>query len=322
MGPNLARPAAPCKRSRTGTRRTTRYLARPVPQLAQNDASVRSKVTLALVAVYLIWGSTYLALRFALESFPPFLLGGARYTTAGLVMFVVARRQGIARPTRGEWARALLLGGLLFGIGNGLVSVAEHTISSGVAAVVVATTAPWSVLFAAIWGARPTRMELLGLCLGLSGVALLHAGGAFAGSLLGFVAIVIAPIGWALGAVLSGRLRQPPGAMGAAVQMMAGGVLMLGIGLIADERVRAITLPACLAFLYLLAFGSFVAFASFRYLVLHARPALASSYAFVNPVVALLLGAWILDEALTVMHLYACLLTGAAVICVLRARKT
>ena len=290
-------------------------------QLAEDEASVRSKVALSLAAVYLIWGSTYLALRFALESFPPFLLGGARYTTAGLVMFAVGRRQGIARPTRGEWLRALLLGGLLFGIGNGLVGVAEHTISSGVAAVVVATTALWSVLFAALWGARPTALELLGLVLGLSGVALLHLGGAFEGSLGGFVAIVIAPIGWALGAVLSGRLRQPPGAMGAAVQMIAGGVLMLGIGLVTDERLRAITTTACLAFVYLLVFGSFIAFAAFRYLVVHARPALASSYAFVNPVVALLLGAVFADEALTLMHLYACLLTAGAVLCVLRARR-
>jgi len=298
-----------------------RYLARSVSQPPEDDASVRSKVALSLAAVYLIWGSTYLALRFALESFPPFLLGGARYTTAGLVMLVVARRQGLRLPTAGDWARALLLGGLLFGVGNGLVGVAEHTISSGVAALVVATTALWSVLFAALWGARPTRLELLGLVLGLSGVALLHAGGAFEGSLAGFIAIVIAPIGWALGAVLSVQLRQPPGAMGAAVQMIAGGVLMLGIGWVADERLLPITASASLAFLYLLVFGSFVAFAAFRYLVLHARPALASSYAFVNPVVALLLGALVADETLTPMHLYACLLTGGAVLCVVRARK-
>ena len=120
---------------------------------------------------------------------------------------------------------------------------------------------------------------------------------------------MIAPIGWALGAVLSARLRQPPGAMGAAVQMAAGGLVMLLIGLVLGERGRPVTTSACFAFLYLLVFGSFVAFAAFRYLLMNARPALASSYAFVNPMVALLLGALIASEPLTSLHLCACLLT-------------
>lgn len=285
------------------------------------DPSLRSKILLSLLAVYLVWGSTYLALRFALESFPPFLLGGVRYTLAGLAMFAYARRGGTAWPTAGEWARAVVLGALLFCIGNGLVGVAEHTISSGVASIVVATVAPWQVLFAALAGTRPRPIELLGVAFGLSGVFLLHAGGAFEGSLEGLIAIVIAPIGWALGAVLSAKLQQPPGAMGAAVQMVAGGLVMAAVGLALGERSREITAAASLAFLYLLVFGSFVAFAAFRFLLMNARPALASSYAFVNPVIALLLGALIASEPLTPLHLCACLLTGVAVVCILRARR-
>ncbi|MET0340921.1 MAG: drug/metabolite exporter YedA [Polyangiales bacterium] len=281
----------------------------------------RRKIALSLVAVYLVWGSTYLGLRFALESFPPFLLGGVRYGLAGLAMLAYARHTGAAWPTAGEWARAVLLGALLFGIGNGLVGVAEHTISSGVASIVVATVAPWQVLFAALFGVRPRPVELVGVGFGLAGVAVLHAGGAFAGSLEGLVAIVIAPIGWALGAVLSARMKQPPGAMGAAVQMIAGGAVMGLVSLVLGERTGPITASACLAFVYLLVFGSFVAFAAFRYLLMNARPALASSYAFVNPMVALVLGALIASEPLTLLHLCACLLTGLAVVCILRGRR-
>jgi drug/metabolite transporter (DMT)-like permease len=275
---------------------------------------------MALAAVYLVWGSTYLALRFALESFPPFSMGGARYTLAGVVLYAIMRRRGARAPTGGEWARAFLIGALLFAVGNGFVAVAEHTISSGVAAVVVATTSLWSVLFGAFWGERPTRMELAGLVLGLSGVALLQHGGAFAGSLTGLLAIVIAPIGWALGSALIARLAQPPGQMGAAVQMIAGGVTMALIGLVSGERIGVVTPRAVAAFVYLVVFGSFVAFSAYRFLLVSTRLALATSYAFVNPMVALVLGWALADEPLGIMHALACAVTVLGVLCVLRAR--
>ena len=277
-------------------------------------------MALALAAVYLVWGSTYLALRFALESFPPFSMGGARYTLAGAILYAVMRHRGAPPPTLGAWGRALLIGVLLFAVGNGFVAVAEHTISSGVAAVVVATTSLWSVIFGALWGERPTKIELLGLILGLFGVALLQWGGAFEGSIVGLIAIVAAPIGWALGSVLSSRLAQPPGGMGASIQMITGGLSMALIGFARGESLGPVTPRACFAFAYLVVFGSFVAFSAYRFLLVSTRPAIATSYAYVNPLVALGLGHVFADEPLTITHLHASLVTIAGVLCVLRGR--
>lgn len=286
-------------------------------------ATVNSKVVLALVTVYVVWGSTYLGLRFALESFPPFLLGGARYTLAGLLLYGWARQRGEPAPTRAEWSSASLLGVLFFVLGNGLVAVAEQSIDSGVAAVVVATTTLWSVLFAAFRGVRPRAAELLGVALGLAGIALLSRGGAFAGSVGGFVAITIAPMAWALGTVWSASLRLPAGMMASAIEMIAGGLQMALLGLFLGERVSGP--PSSLAlfsFVYLTLFGSLIAFSAFGYLLRHTRPSVATSCAFVNPIVALLLGSLLGDEQLSVHHWLACGLSVFAVLCVLRARTT
>jgi drug/metabolite transporter (DMT)-like permease len=283
--------------------------------------ALRGRVLAALISVYLIWGSTYLALRFALESFPPFLLGGVRYGLAGVLLFAYARRRGLPTPTRVQWLSSALVGTLLFTLGNGLVGVAQQaSIASGVAAVVVATTSLWAVLFAAGWGTRPTFAELLGLALGLCGVALLQRGGAFSGSVGGLFAILAAPMAWALGSVWSARLPLPQGAMSAAAQMVAGGAGMLLVGLVLGERVGTITTRAVAAFVYLMVFGSLIAFSAYQLLLRETRPAVATSYAYVNPVVALVLGALLASEPLGQSHLFACGLTGLAVLCVLRSR--
>lgn len=289
-------------------------------QQSERTSASRGQVAIALASVYLVWGSTYLALRFALESFPPFSMGGARYTLAGVILYAVMRYRGAPAPSLGAWGRALVIGVLLFAVGNGFVAVAEHTISSGVAAVVVATTSLWSVIFGALWGEHPTRIELLGLVLGLVGVALLQWGGAFEGSIVGLAAIVTAPIGWALGSVLSSRLSQPPGGMGGAIQMIAGGLSMGFIGLARGEQLGPLTLRAACAFSYLVVFGSFVAFSAYRFLLVNTRPAIATSYAYVNPLVALGLGHVFAGEPVTMMHLHASLVTIAGVLCVLRGR--
>ena len=279
-----------------------------------------SKVLLALLAVYLIWGSTYLGTRIAVQSFPPFSLGGVRYLLAGGALYGVLRHRGAPPPRRSEWLAALFVGVLLLGLGNGLTSLALVTVSSGVVAIVIATTPLWSVAFASLWGARPVRLELIGLGLGLAGVYTLQRGGAFAGSAVGLWVALVASLTWALGSVWSGRLPRPAGMMTSAVQMLAGGASMLAIGVARGERVGVVTTAAVLAFVYLVVFGSVVAFTAYQFLLVSTRPALATSYAFVNPVIALLLGALVADEALSVHHFVACGLTVLAVVCVLRAR--
>jgi drug/metabolite transporter (DMT)-like permease len=277
-------------------------------------------VGLALGSLYLIWGSTYLGMRIALETFPPFLLGGLRYTLAGAALYAWLRWRGEPGPSWQQWKHAAWVGTLLFAMGNGFVAYAERTISSGVAAVVVATVSLWSVLFASLWGGRARRSELVGLALGFLGVVLLQRGGAFGHDVPSAVALVLAPIGWAFGSQWGARLSLPRGAMSAAAQMIGGGLAMLLVGLASRERFGAPTMPALLAFAYLVTLGSLVAFSAYQYLLTHTRPALATSYAFVNPAVALLLGAGLVGEPLDAGRLAACALTGLAVVFVVRAK--
>jgi drug/metabolite transporter (DMT)-like permease len=288
---------------------------------AAAPVETRLKIVVALLAVYLIWGSTFLVLRFALESFPPFLLGGLRFGLAGATLFVVMRLRGAATPPARAWLGALLIGTFLFGLGNGLVAVAEQTISSGAAAIVLATTSLWAVLFAALSGrSRPTASELLGLALGLVGVLFLQRGGALSGSASGLTSLLLAPMAWAFGSVIAPRVALPRGGMSAALQMLMGGAAMLLISAGRQEEMRPLTPLAGYAFVYLVLVGSLVAFSAYHFLLQATRPALATSYAFVNPAIALLLGAWFGNEPLTVDHLWACGVTGLAVVSVLRAK--
>ncbi|HEY6881611.1 MAG TPA: EamA family transporter, partial [Polyangiales bacterium] len=200
--------------------------------------SERRWVALCLLSLYLIWGSTFLGMRFALASFPPFLLGGLRFGLAGGSLYAWQRLRGVARPTARQWLHAVYVGALLFGIGNGFVAFAQRTISSGVAAIVIATVSLWSVLFAMVWGTRPARGELIGLLLGLGGVALLQRGGALGGDPLRLVALLLAPIAWAFGSQWGARLDLPRGAMGSAIQMLGGGLVLLAMGLVSGERMH------------------------------------------------------------------------------------
>jgi len=247
----------------------------------------------AILAVYIIWGSTYLGLRFALEGgFTPFLMGGIRFLIAGLALYWWARRQGAARPTALEWRNASILGGLMLVGGVGLVTIAEDNgVGSGVAATAIAAMPLWVALLGIGFGHRPRRLEWLGLLVGFGGVLMLSFEGDFATSTLGLVLIVVAPISWALGSILSGRLVLPKGAMGTAAQMLTGGMLLTMGGFIRGEQITEMpTAGAWLALGYLIVFGSIWAFAAYMYLLANVRPALATSYAYVNPGVAVLLG--------------------------------
>jgi drug/metabolite transporter (DMT)-like permease len=256
------------------------------------------RIALALAAVFVIWGSTYLAIRFALEGgFPPFLLGGIRFSIAGALMYALLRWRGMPAPTRPQWGNALVLGILLMLLGNGMVNLAEQTVSSGMAAVAVASAPLWMGVFAAMRGDRPTRGEWVGLGIGFMGVLWLNAGSSLAATPLGMVALLVATLAWSFGSIWSrGRDLAPP-FMNAAAQMLCGGVAMIVVGLLVGERMHALPTPHALgAFAYLIVFGSWIGFTAYIWLLHHVRPALAGSYAYVNPAIAVALGAWLAGE--------------------------
>lgn len=257
-----------------------------------------SGVALALSALYLIWGSTYLAIRFALEGgFPPFLLGGIRFLVAGGLFYAFLRWRGVPAPSRAQWRNLLPMGFFMLLLGNGMVNLAETTVSSGLTAVAVASSALWLAIFAAIRGDRPTRLEWLGLGIGFLGVLWLNAGSSLAGSPLGLVALLVACLGWAYGSIWSRDRDLPAPFMSAAGQMLCGGALMICVGLALGERFAQVPdARALAAFWYLVVLGSLGGFTAYIWLLSHVRPALAGSYAYVNPAIAVLLGAWLAHE--------------------------
>jgi drug/metabolite transporter (DMT)-like permease len=260
-------------------------------------AARRSSIVAAFVAVCVIWGSTYFVLRLALEGFPPFLISAIRFLLAGGVLYTVLRLRGERAPTTREWGGAIVTGALFFVIGNGLVNVAEQSVSSGLVSVLVATMPLWVTLFQRLGGTVVTRREWTGIGLGLAGVVVLNLGSDLRSSGLGALCALAAPVGWALGSVGSARLPLPRGAMRTAAQMLAGGVATLLVSLALGERLPAApTARPILAVLYLAIFGSLVGFSAYSFLLRHTRAAVATSYAYVNPVIALLLGLWLGGE--------------------------
>ncbi|MCB1576701.1 MAG: drug/metabolite exporter YedA [Xanthomonadales bacterium] len=254
-------------------------------------------VPLALFAVYVIWGSTYFAIRIALDSWPPFLLGAVRFVIAGGALYLWLRLRGVAPPTRRQWLNAALTGTLLLGVGNGLVCFAEQSVASGLAAVAVASMPLFAAAFGLIYQEWPSRLEWTGLAVGFAGVILLNLGNGMSGAPVGAIALVIAATAWAFGSVWSRRRDMPPASMNTAAQMLSGGVALTVVSLLVGERLPSHPSAASLlALVYLVVFGSLVAFTAYLYLLRNVRAALATSYAYVNPPVAVLLGALFLGE--------------------------
>ncbi len=285
----------------------------------------RLTVPLALVSVYIIWGSTYLAIRIAVETFPPFIMGGIRYFIAGVLLYTFLRLRGAPPPTRAGWGAASIVGILLLIGGNGLVAFAEQSVASGLAAALIATVPVWAVVFAVLWRIRPSRLETFGVLLGFAGIALLSTGSGLHGHPLGAALLIVAPICWALGSVWSQRLPMPSSMMAAATEMLVGGGLMILLGLSRGERLTHMPSTSSLgAVLYLIVFGSLVAFNAYNVLLQRVRPALATSYAYVNPLVAIALGAALAGERITGRELVALFIVLTAVVLVImgRQRKT
>lgn len=281
-------------------------------------------VPLALVSLYLVWGSTYLAIRIALDSYPPFLMAGVRFLCAGGALYAFLRWRGMAAPTRVQWANAAITGTLLLGLGNGLVCYAEQSVASGLAAVAVASMPLFAATFGGLYGQWPRRMECFGLAVGFAGVVLLNLGGGMAGTPLGAIALVIAAASWAFGSVWSRRRDMPPAAMNTAAQMLTGGAILFVGALTFGERFPdSPTTSATLALVYLAVMGSLVGFTAYLYLLNTVRPALATSYAYVNPPVAVLVGAMFGGE---VVHTFdvvamAVILGGVGLIALARERS-
>ena len=263
-----------------------------------SEHATGTRVALALAAVYIIWGSTYLGIRFALVGgFPPFLLGGIRFLIAGGLMYAFLRWRGVPAPTRPQWGNAAVMGLLLMLFGNGMVNLAEQTVSSGMTAVAVASAPLWIGIFSAMRGDKPGRMEWVGIAIGFLGVLWLNADSSLTASPVGLVALLIASLSWSFGSVWSRGRDLPSPFMSSAAQMLCGGVAMCIVGAAVGERFDGMpSAHGMAAFAYLIVFGSIIGFSSYIWLLHHVRPALASSYAYINPAIAVALGAWLANE--------------------------
>ena len=285
----------------------------------------------ALLACYLVWGSTYLAIRLALVSFPPFFQMGTRFLLAGVLLMAWVRWRGGPAPTRLQWRNALVIGSLMLGGGMGLVANAERYIGSGLAAAFIAVVpilvCGWGLLF----GQRPGRLELAGTVVGLGGVLLLVRGAGFSAQPVGVACMAGATLCWSLGSVLSSSQRPgapplfalAPGAGGFASEMLCGGAVLMLLSLAMGEQPVWPPQPlAVAAWLYLVAMGSLVAFSAYLYLLAHTTPAIATSYCFVNPLIALLLGVVFASEVVTGGEWLACGVILVGVLLIFRGKKT
>lgn len=266
-------------------------------------------LVLAFAAVYLIWGSTYLAIRFAVESIPPYTMMGTRFLTAGILMYSTLRVSGSPRPSWINWRAAGVIGGFMLLGGTGAVGWAEQWIASGLAALLVAAVPMWMVLLD--WlrpgGVRPGPRVFLGLVVGFAGVALLVGPIELEGSqrmnVLGSLAVLAGTLSWAIGSVFSRHVRLPHSPfMASAMEMAAGGLLLVIAGALMGEwsaiQLSSIPTRSLLGWAYLVVFGSLVAFVSYVYLLHHVSPTRVGSYAYVNPAVAVILGWALADEPL------------------------
>lgn len=299
----------------------------PAQRSSDAGASERPSRTtlLALLTVYVIWSSTYFAIRVVVADLPPLLAGGARYLVAGLALLAIARAQGHVVPRLEAWGRASVVGVLLFVVGNGFVSIAARSLGSGVIAVVCGMMPLWGAVLGPLFGVPASRREWAGLVLGFLGVGVLATGGELRAAPAATALLLLAPAGWAVGSLLVRRWDVGKGVMGAATQTITGGVTMILLALALGERMpeAAVPLSTLGAMAYLVVFGSLAGFAAYHHLLVHARPALAMSYAYVNPVLAVILGAVLGGEAVgwhTVIG--TAFIVGAVVTIVSRPRPT
>jgi len=291
-----------------------------VPKTVRGDGKVR--VLIALLAVYIAWSSTYLAIRVALKDFPPFLMMGIRFFFTGAGLYLFLRIRGAPAPGRVQWRNAAFIGALLLLGGSGGVAFAEQWVASGLAALMIATVPLWTVLFSKIWEHRPSRFEWIGLALGLAGVAILNLEANLKANPAGAVTLIIASMSWAFGSAWSRHLSLASGIMSSAAEMITGGALVLIVSFLAGEKIPlSLSWYSVAAIAYLAIFGSLVGFIAYRYLLENVRPALATSYAYVTPVLAVMLGGGLAGEQITAKGISAMIIILFSVILVMLGQR-
>jgi drug/metabolite transporter (DMT)-like permease len=291
-------------------------------------AEPKARIFAAFAAVYVLWGSTYLAIRFGVETIPPFLMAGTRHLTAGLLLYAWMRGSGAPRPRGHHWVSAVSIGGLMLLGGNGLVTWAEQRVPSGLTALIVASVPIWmAVLAAAEKRRRPSGFVIAGLAIGLGGIGLLVAPGRLGGGErvdpLGAAALLTAALSWSIGSLYARRAPLPSSTLTAvSMEMIGGGCLLWITGLLLHEGSRldiaAVSARSALSLGYLIVFGSLVGFSAYVWLLKATTPARVSTYAYVNPIVAVLLGTLFAGEALTLRIGLAAASIVAAVALIIR----
>lgn len=287
---------------------------------------MKIKVWTALVAIYIVWGSTYLAIRFAVGTIPPFLMAGTRFLVAGMILYVWRRLAGDPNPTLRQWRSAIIVGLLLLLGGNGLVSWAEQHVASGVAALMVASVPLWMALIDTLRpkGIKPDWKIVLGLLVGFGGLALLVTSskndGASEGlNPLGIGALLLASLLWSIGSVYSSDADVPESSLlSTGIEMFGGAAGLFLVATLTGEwqslKLSAITGSSLFGLVYLITFGSLVGFVSYSWLLRNAPLSLVSTYAYVNPVVAIFVGAWLGNELINGRIIIAALVIIGSVV--------
>jgi drug/metabolite transporter (DMT)-like permease len=294
---------------------------------------MKLKIWVALVLVYIIWGATYLGIRVAVETIPPFLMAGSRFLIAGVALYIWRRWAGDPAPTRGQWLRGGLVGLLLLFGGNGLLSLAEKSVASGVSALIIGSAPLWMTAMEALrpGGARPNWLGVVGLVIGFGGIALLVGPSLLQTSSAvsqptGIFILLLAAFFWSLGSIYSLGADLPDSSLlSTAVEMVGGGIGLYLAGTLTGEWrqfiLANVTWRSWLGFIYLTLFGSLVGFTAYAWLLRHAPVSLVSTYAYVNPLVAILLGGLLAQETLTVQVLLAAAVIVGSVVMINISRQ-
>lgn len=291
----------------------------------------------AFAAVYIFWGSTYLAIKYAIETLPPFLMAGTRFALAGGILFLIARLSKDYEPPKAvHWRTSFVVGTLLLLGGNGAVVIAQQYITSSMTALLVATEPMWVVLLSWVWlkSGRPNWRVVAGLLVGFLGVWFLISGrgsggfgGEGAGQLFGFIAVMAGALSWAAGSVYGLRAPTPKSSlMTAGMQMLSGSAALFVVGLIRGEWSRfdpsAVSQASVIGLLYLLIFGSLIGFTAYSWLLKNAQPSMVATYAYINPVIAVLLGWSIAGESLTSQMLIGAFIIIMSVVLITASKKS
>ena len=293
---------------------------------------MKTKIWIALLALYIVWGSTYLAILFAVDTIPPFLQAGLRFLISGLILVIWRRAAGDEMPSLKQWKSIAIVGTLLLLGGNGLVSFAEQRIASGVAALIIGTVPLWLVLIEALrpGGVRPSWRALVGLIVGFGGIYLLigpsELTGKFQFDILGTLVLLTAALLWSIGSIYSRSAELPKSAlMTTGAEMLAGSIPIFIVSILFGEwrsfSFAQVSVQSWLALLYLITFGSMIGFVAYIWLLQNAPVSLVATYAYVNPLVAVLLGSWLAQESLTGRTLVAAGIIIGSVVFINSARQ-